>query len=951
VIAAIALVDIFAGQNVVVIGLLILGPLVASTRSTTRDVLVVCAVAVATGIALGAVDSNFGTTDHLLRLLIVLAGCLMAMWTASIREARERTSELLGAQASVARLLASSRNLAEVSARVLETVGTLLDWHVGVIWSVRPRAGVMTCVETWCDDSLDARPFLVGTTKLTFRPGEGLPGRVWQSGRPEWIADVLADDNFPRADEAAASGLHAAFCFPIRGLGGIIGVIEFLAAEPRQPDGHLLDLMDSLGGQLGDYIERTRAEEAVQESDARKTAVVQAAVDCIVTMDHEGRVVEFNPAAEEAFGYSSEEAVGRELAELIIPPDLRERHRQGLSRYLATGQTEILGRRVELRGMRKDGSEFPIELNITTIAVEPPLFTGYLRDISEQRSVAELRERLAAIVESSADAILSKDRNAIITSWNLGAQKLYGYTAEEAIGMPVQRLVPKRRHGEEITILNRILEGNRVEHYETERVRKDGREVSVSLMISPLRDASGEITGASVIARDITERQLIDAQRARASFLTEAHALLGSTLDYNETLNNLARLVVPNLADWCAIDMLRPDGTLERMARAHVDPEKERLARELEERFPLRTSPDRGQLRAVVSRQAELVREITPERVDAAATSPEHKELLESLALRSVMIVPLVARDRALGVIVLGATADSRVFDDEDLAFARELADRAAIAVDNARLYRERDYVASTLQQALRPDNLPDIPGVELAARYCAAGEGNEVGGDFYDIYRAGESTWAVAIGDVRGKGPRAAAVTALARYTLRTASLSDTVPSRILAMLNEAMLRQRSDDRFCTVAYASIDPTDTGVSMTLGVGGHPLPLLLRSDGTVERVGKPGTLIGLVDDPDIVDVRLDLQPGDSLVFFTDGVPEARSPDGLFGEERLVDLVRRSAGLDAASLAERIEQDVLDYQGHSSSDDLAILVLRVRERRKVPTRFTGEELEPVQEAPA
>ena len=569
----------------------------------------------------------------------------------------------------------------------------------------------------------------------------------------------------------------------------------------------------------------------------------------------------------------------------------------------------------------------------------------------ELRSRFEAQALLATIVASSEDAIISKDLDGVITSWNLGAQRLFGYAPQEAIGRPVTMLMSPERHHEAFDILARIRRGERVEHYETERVRKDGREVNVSLMISPLRDGTGEIVGASVIARDITERKRIEAQQARASFLTEAHALLGSSLDYAEILNNLARLVVPNLADWCAIDMLGPDGSLERLARAHVDPEKERLALELEQRFPLHSSPDRGQLRAVLSRRAELVPDIPEERVSAAAVNEEHRALLEGLGLKSVMIVPLVAHDRALGVIVFGAQHGSRGFTEEDLAFAQELADRAAIAVDNARLYGERSYVASTLQQALMPDNLPDVPGVELAARYCAAGEGNEVGGDFYDIYRAGESTWAVAIGDVRGKGPRAAAVTALTRYTLRAASLNESVPSRILATLNEAMLRQRSDDRFCTVAYASIEATATGVTMTLGVGGHPLPLLLRSDGTIERAGRPGTIIGLVEDPDIVDVRLDLKPGDSLVLFTDGVPEARSAQGLFGEERLVELVSRSAGLDAGGLAERIEQEVLDFQGQSNSDDLAILVLRVRERREVASTLESKQLEPAQETPA
>jgi serine phosphatase RsbU (regulator of sigma subunit) len=249
------------------------------------------------------------------------------------------------------------------------------------------------------------------------------------------------------------------------------------------------------------------------------------------------------------------------------------------------------------------------------------------------------------------------------------------------------------------------------------------------------------------------------------------------------------------------------------------------------------------------------------------------------------------------------------------------------------------------------PENLPDVPGVELAARYLAAGEGNEVGGDFYDIYRAGESTWGIAIGDVRGKGARAAAVTALARYALRTASLTETVPSRVLALLNEAMLRQRADDRFCTVAYASIESTDAGVSMRLGVGGHPLPLLLRADGSVERVGTPGTLIGLVPDPDIVDVRMDLQPGDSLVLYTDGVSEARSDGDLFGEERLIDLVKGCAGLDATGIAERIERDVLTFQGDENADDLAVLVLRVREVRAVNRTLAAKNLRPVRSAPA
>jgi serine phosphatase RsbU (regulator of sigma subunit) len=241
---------------------------------------------------------------------------------------------------------------------------------------------------------------------------------------------------------------------------------------------------------------------------------------------------------------------------------------------------------------------------------------------------------------------------------------------------------------------------------------------------------------------------------------------------------------------------------------------------------------------------------------------------------------------------------------------------------------------------------------MEVAARYRAAGEGNDVGGDFYDIYRSGESTWGVAIGDVRGKGPAAAVVTGLARYTLRTASLTNRLPSHVLGVLNEAMVLQPEGDRFCTVAYGTLQAAaDGSIRMTLGIGGHPLPFLLRRDGTVEPVGRPGTLIGFVRDPEVVDETVELQPGDSLVLYTDGVSEARSRAGLFGEERLADLLRSCNGLDAAAIAERIENDVLAFREGPTSDDIAVLVLRVRPGGDETGVGEADELEPVRRAPA
>jgi PAS domain S-box-containing protein len=942
-IAIVTLVDVALAPNLVVIGLLIIGPLVAATRSRPRDVTAVTVVALVAGLLLGVRNHHFGSADHMLRLAIVLAGGILAVWTASIRQAREKAAALLAAQAAISRILTSAGSLADAAPELLAGIGRLLGWRLGALWTVDGEGERLTCVEAWADDGGAAGDFLERTRASSFSKGQGLPGRVWKSGHAAWLPDVRTDDNFPRLDAAVGAAFHAAFCFPILSSRGVLGTIEFFADETRAPDRRVLDLMDRIGVQLGEYVERTRAERARSENEARKSAILHAALDSIVTMDHEGRVVEFNPAAERTFGYSAEEAIGRELAELIVPPEFRERHRSGLAKYLESGEEKVLDRRLELRGMRKDGSEFPLEVTVTRISVEPPMFTGYLRDISDREQAQAVQQRLASIVASTQDAILSKDLDCNITTWNRGAEQLYGYTREEAIGMPVGRLVPEHRSGEQVAILERVLSGEQITSFETERVRKDGTLVEVSLTVSPLRDASGEIAGASVIAHDITEQRRTQRQ---ITFLSEAQRLLSSSLDYELTLKNVARLVVPHIADWCAIDIVAANGELQRLALAHVDPAKERLVAEIEERYPSERDPERGALKALLTRTSELIREIPRGLLEQAATDDEHMRLIDELGLCSVMIVPLLARDRAIGTVTFASAESGRRFDENDLALAEDLAGRAAVAVDNARLYSERSYVASTLQQALLPDNLPELPEADLAARYLAAGEVNEVGGDFYEIYRSAESTWALAIGDVRGKGPRAAAVTALVRYTLRAAALNETLPSRVLATLNAAMISEQSSDRFCTVAYASIRPSEADrLEVTLGVGGHPLPLVLRRDGTVGRVGTPGTLIGFIADPEISDERFELGPGDSLVLYTDGVSEARSENGLFGEQRLMELLRGCVGSNATAIADRIQSDVLEFQGGTGSDDLAVLVLRVRDDGEVGGGLEGERLEP------
>jgi PAS domain S-box-containing protein len=268
---------------------------------------------------------------------------------------------------------------------------------------------------------------------------------------------------------------------PVAKPGGALAISEFFAKSFDPPDAALLDLLSDFGAQLAMFLARARAEARIREDDALKSAMLGASLDCIVGMDHRGRIVEFNRAAELVFGYARAEAMNQELAQLLIPPSLREQHREGLRRYLETGEGALLERRKELTAQRKDLSEFPVELTVTRVqGPDPPLFTGFIRDVSERRQVDQVRSRLAAVIQSTQDAVYSKDLEGRITSWNPGAERIYGYQASEAIGQHLSILVPHDRQHEEMRILERIKRGESVETYETERIRNDGARIDVA---------------------------------------------------------------------------------------------------------------------------------------------------------------------------------------------------------------------------------------------------------------------------------------------------------------------------------------------------------------------------------------------------------------------------------------------------------------------------------------
>lgn len=326
---------------------------------------------------------------------------------------------LLRLEHEVADVLLRAESENEVFLELLRAVGTALRWPVGSVWQPQ-SSSELRCVATWSAADFDGAAFVAASRSETLAFGGGLPGRVWRTGQSAWITDVVDDANFPRAAAAGRAGLHAAFCFPLRSADGVEGLAEFFAARRMDPAPELLATVASLGSRIGDALRRQRVEHAVRLSGAQLRAVLAAALDAIVIADADGVVLEFNPAACTVFGYSAEQAVGRELAELIVPPELRERHRNGLARYSASETPSLLDRRIEITGMRADGSVFPVELTITRIAMPGrPVFAGYLRDLSDK---VHAEEELRASRHRVAEAVVA-ERQRLERDLHDGAQQ------------------------------------------------------------------------------------------------------------------------------------------------------------------------------------------------------------------------------------------------------------------------------------------------------------------------------------------------------------------------------------------------------------------------------------------------------------------------------------------------------------------------------------------------
>ena len=533
--------------------------------------------------------------------------------------------------------------------------------------------------------------------------------------------------------------------------------------------------------------------------------------------------------------------------------------------------------------------------------------------------LSRAEQRLDAIFASVGEAITVVDARGRVTFANQAAADLLGRaTPELLVGAESAELIAQLDLRDEQGAAvpadalpeQRLLRGEPVAPLLVQSVaRETGRERWLIVRSSPIPEVGDAGTGHVVnVFDDITE---VKRAELGEKFMAEASRLLVSSSDYGPVLGRVARLAVPTLADWCAIDLVeRSAGTV-------------RVAIHARDGAP--AAPDELASGAVPGPIADVIRtgtSIVATEVDALAAGP-----LQARGTSAVVVVPIVGAAAIVGAVSLVSFAGGRRLGAVDLAIAERLARRIGTAVERARLNTERAELARTLQRALLPGALPAIPGIELEARYLAAGEVNEVGGDFYDVIDAGRDAVILVIGDVCGKGARAAGVTALARHTLRAAAIVGQPLEAMLVTLHEALQRHSTQAELCTVCLAEVAPRATAAHVTIALAGHPPPLIIDRDGAARYVGTPGTLLGVTGSVRPGLARIGLERGETLLLYTDGVIDAGRPDNQLGEQGLLDLISGIRVASLADLLERVERIALERSGGVSRDDLALLGLR------------------------
>jgi serine phosphatase RsbU (regulator of sigma subunit)/PAS domain-containing protein len=827
-IAVLAAIDVVISESAVLIPLLVLGPLVACVRASPRLTGAVAAFAIAVAVGLGPVDQGLFAAQHVVQVVVVLAGSLFAIAATKARERYERAELAAGAALAGERAARIQANMVARASELLATAPDPEERLAQVVALAVPELADVGTVDLLMPDgtlragAADAAQPGIAQAVLNARrtwpvdPDSDHPVAVAaRTGRPQLVRE-MTPEHLEQTSLAPGHLDHmrrlqytSGIAVPLLARGRTLGVFAFVRRAGREPfDDDDLRLAVELGRRSATALDNARLFAELSRTERQLEAVLGNLAEAVTVQSPDLGLLYVNQAA-------------ARLLECRSPEEV-----------LTTPMAEILARFVALdeNGQPFDYATLP------------------------------------------------------------GRDALAGRSPEPVLMRSISRAT--------------------------------GQERWMLVKASPVRDAEGEVAMAVNIMEDVTEARRAEHHQR---FLAAASKLVSSSLDVDATLERAAWAMVPEVADWCVIDVPDERGRMQRRALA-ADPARHGELDALRTAFDLHRTGD-DQLGAVLhDAQPRLFDPVDDATLRAWATDDGAFERLRALGLRSVIAVALMAGDRPTGLMTMATDASARRLGDGELELAREVGIRAGIAIENARIHATRTHIATTLQRSLLPPRLPAVPGMTIAARFRAAGESSEVGGDFYDLFPV-DGAWMVIMGDVTGKGPEAAAITSLARYTMRTAAGYERSPAGVLERLNAALVVDPDRRRLCTVVCARIvTEPDGSADVRVACGGHPPPFRLQ-DGRAEAVPATGPLLGAFEGGRWQEAVVGLAPGDSLVLYTDGVTDTRSTAERFGAERLEAVLCRAAGLEADEVADRVDRALLEFEDGPQRDDVALLVLR------------------------
>jgi PAS domain S-box-containing protein len=642
---------------------------------------------------------------------------------AVLRDLRERVElerkiaaqrKILAQYAAVS-VLADATSAADAMPRILEATAKALEWDLGIYWAATPPTERLAVSATWSSGAEAANAFLARSRTMTFGPGDPLPGAALTSNEAVWSRDLRTDVRAQRRTLAAELGLRSALLFPVYCANRTWGVLEYVSSREEQLDEELRQTMKALGFQIGQFLERLKGEEELRRAWAQAEADRQnlrqlfedAPAAIAIVRGPEMRYELSNAVNQELAG-------GRQLVGKTVREALPELEADGvvavIRRVLETGEPfiareypltlpEAPGRAA--RPMFMNGVCQP--LHGATGAIEGVMVFSYdVTDLVDSRDrLREAEERLRLAVEAADVGTWDYDPRSGVIRADPRYRRLFGLGADAELTLELLRAAIHPEDVERVTAARaRALDPRTRGEYALEyRIRgiEDGVERWVAVRgraIFDERDRPVRLVGTSV---DITrEKRAVDRQ----SFLTRVSTVLSSSLDYHATLHQMVNLVIPRFADMCFIELTTEEGRLARGAMAHVDDAKARVARELRRRYPPELGPS-PIARVLETGEPELLSVVTDEMTEAAAEDDEHLRMIRALEVRSMMLLPLHAREGTVAVLGLVLSESGRRYTEEDLAFAEEVASRAATAIENARLYERATKAVGVRDQFL----------------------------------------------------------------------------------------------------------------------------------------------------------------------------------------------------------------------------------------------------------